>query len=191
MQSLDFNNIRPLGSINEGFEELVCQLAHRMVVPKSERFVRNGRPDGGAECYLELEGGDLWMWQAKFFASTLGASQFDKINDSVRTALRLHKNVKRYYIAIPQDLPDDGKASTKSARKRYEEKVAQWHKIEGAADTEFVLWGKHELLDILSRKENEGLVHFWFNKTEFTEKDFDNQNKKAIDALGARYTLTR
>lgn len=188
MQNLDFNDIRPLGSLNEGFEELVCQLAHRMDVPCGKRFVRNGRPDGGAECYWELENGDLWMWQAKFFASTPGASQFDQINDSVKTALRLHKNVKRYYIAVPQDLPDDGKTGTKSARKRYEEKVVQWHKIEGAANTEFIYWGKHELLGILSQKENEGLVHFWFNKTEFTEKDFEDQNKKAINALGTRYT---
>ena len=47
--NIDFNDIRPLGSLNEGFEELVCQLAHRMEVPGGERFVRNGRPDGGAE----------------------------------------------------------------------------------------------------------------------------------------------
>lgn len=188
MRNLDFNDIRPLGSLNEGFEELVCQLAHRMNVPNGKRFVRNGRPDGGAECYWELNNGDVWMWQAKFFATVPGASQFEQINDSVRTALRLHKNVKRYFIALPQDLPDDGKAGTKSAKKRYDEKVKQWNKIEGAADVEFNYWGKHELLDILSRKENEGLVHFWFNKTEFTEKDFEIQNKKAIDALGARYT---
>lgn len=185
---MDFNNIRPLGSLNEGFEELVCQLAHRMDVPGGKRFVRNGRPDGGVECYWELENGDLWVWQAKFFASVPGASQFEQINESVKTALRLHKNVKRYYIAVPQDLPDDGKDKTKSARKRYEEKVTQWHKIEGAENIEFIYWGKHELLNILSRKENEGLVYFWFNKSEFTEKDFELQNRKAIDALGTRYT---
>lgn len=46
--NIDFNNIRSLGSQNEGFEELVCQLARRMHVQASKRFVRNGRPDGGA-----------------------------------------------------------------------------------------------------------------------------------------------
>lgn len=188
MQNLDFNNIRPLGSVNDGFEEMVCQLAHRMNVTGGKRFVRNGRPDGGVECYWELENGDLWMWQAKFFPSTLGASQFNQINDSVVTAFSLHKNIKRYYVVLPIDLPDDGKAKTKSARKRYEEKVSQWQKLEGAEETEFIFWGKHELLNILSRKENEGLVYFWFNKDEFTEKDFENQNKRAIDSLGARYT---
>ena len=187
-QNIDFNNIRPLGSLNEGFEELVCQLAHRINVPDGKRFVRNGRPDGGVECYWELENGELWCWQAKFFASTPGASQFEQISDSVKTALRLHKNVKKYYIAVPQDLSDDGKEKTKSARKRYDEKVAQWHKIDGAENVQFIYWGKHELLNILSRKENGGLVYFWFNKNEFTENDFENQNKKAIDDLGTRYT---
>ena len=175
--NIDFNNIRPLGSLNEGFEELVCQLAHRMIVPAGKRFVRNGRPDGGAECYWELKNGDIWMWQAKFFTSTPGASQFEQIGDSVKTALRLHKNVKRYYIAVPQDLPDDGKFGTKSARKRYEDKVIQWRQMEGAGNIEFTYWGKHELLDMLSRKENEGLAYFWFNKNEFTEKEFDDQNQ--------------
>lgn len=188
MKRIDFNNIRPLGSQNDGFEEFVCQLAHRMNVPTGKRFVRNGRPDGGVECYWELDNGDLWMWQAKFFNSVPGAPQFSQIDDSVRTALSLHRNVKRYYIAIPQDLPDDGKATTKSARKRYEEKVEQWHQIDGAADTVFIYWGKHELLNILGRKENEGLVFFWFNQEEFTEHDFESQNRKAIDALGNRYT---
>lgn len=188
MLNLDFNNIRPLGSVNDGFEEMVCQLAHRMNVPGGKRFVRNGRPDGGVECYWELENGDLWMWQAKFFPSALGASQFNQINDSVVTAFSLHKNIKRYYIALPLDLPDDGKAKTKSARKRYEEKVSQWQKLEGVEETEFIFWGKHELLDILSEKENEGRVYFWFNKDEFTAEDFKNQNKMAIGALGTRYT---
>ena len=188
MLNIDFNGIRPLGSVNEGFEEFVCQLAHSMCVPGGKRFVRNGRPDGGVECYWELDNGDLWMWQAKFFASTPGVSQFNQIGDSVKTALSLHKNVKRYYVVLPLDLPDDGKPKTKSARKRYEEKVAQWQKLKGAEETTFIYWGKHDLLDILCRKENEGLAYFWFNKDEFTGKDFKNQNKKAIDALGARYT---
>ncbi len=187
-QNIDFNNIRPLGSLNDGFEELVCQLAHKMIVPNGKRFVRNGRPDGGVECYWELDNGDIWMWQAKFFPNALGASQFNQIDNSVKTALKLHKNVKRYYISLPQDLPDVGKAKTKSARKRYEEKVVQWKKIKGAEETEFIYWGKHEMLTLLGKKENEGLVRFWFSKEEFTEQDFDNQNKKAIDALGARYT---
>ncbi|MBR6363079.1 MAG: hypothetical protein IKR88_07360 [Bacteroidales bacterium] len=188
MYNLDFNSIRPLGSLNEGFEEFVCQLAHRMNVPNGKRFVRIGRPDGGRECYWELANGDLWMWQAKFFPSSPGVSQFEQISKSVKTALRLHKNIKRYFIAVPQDLPDDGKSRTKSARKRYEEKVLQWQALKGAETIEFVYWGKHELLDLLSRDENEGLVRFWFNKSEFTEKDFELQPQKAIADLGTRYT---
>ena len=181
-QNIDFNNIRSLGSSNDGFEELVCQLAHKMTVPNGKRFVRNGRPDGGMECYWEMDNGDIWMWQAKYFPSALGATQFNQINKSVKTALKLHTNIKKYFVALPQDLSDVGKAKTKSARKRYEEKVSQWQKLKGAEETEFIFWGKHEMLTLLSKKENDGLVRFWFSKEEFTEQDFDNQNKKAIDA---------
>ena len=92
-QNIDFNNIRSLGSSNDGFEELVCQLAHKMTVPKGKRFVRNGRPDGGVECYWEMDNGDIWMWQAKYFPSALGATQFNQINKSVKTALKLHTNI--------------------------------------------------------------------------------------------------
>ena len=138
MHNIDFNNIRPLGSLNDGFEEMVCQLAHRMEVPNGKKFVRNGRPDGGVECYWELGNDDIWMWQAKFFTSSPGASKFEQISDSVKTALRLYRNIKTFFIAVPQDLPDDGKKQTKSARKRYEDKVAQWHKIEGAENMDYL-----------------------------------------------------
>ena len=45
-QQIDFNNIRSLGSSNDGIEELVCQLAHKLIVPNGKHFVRNGRHDG-------------------------------------------------------------------------------------------------------------------------------------------------
>jgi hypothetical protein len=40
-------------SRNDGFEELVCQLAPRMVIVGQKRFVRIGKPDGGKECFWE------------------------------------------------------------------------------------------------------------------------------------------
>ena len=58
MVNLDFNNIRPMnGSANDGFEEFVCQLARREEIPCTKEFVRNGKPDGGVECYKILEDG--------------------------------------------------------------------------------------------------------------------------------------
>lgn len=60
MFNIDFNNIRFLnGSANEGFEEFVCQLARREDILYSKEFVRNGKPDGGIECYWILEDGSI------------------------------------------------------------------------------------------------------------------------------------
>ena len=60
MLNLDFNNIRSInGSLNDGFEEFVCQLARREDISHSIKFVRNGKPDGGVECYWILEDGSI------------------------------------------------------------------------------------------------------------------------------------
>lgn len=58
MLNLDFNQIRTLnGSANDGFEEFVCQLACKEEISFAKRFVRNGKLDGGVECYWILEDG--------------------------------------------------------------------------------------------------------------------------------------
>ena len=37
---------KPLnGSQNDGFEELVCQLANKELIPNKKQFIRNGKPD--------------------------------------------------------------------------------------------------------------------------------------------------
>jgi hypothetical protein len=37
-------------SQNDGFEELICQLANRENIPGKLKFWRVGKPDGGKEC---------------------------------------------------------------------------------------------------------------------------------------------
>ena len=95
MLNLDFNNIRPMkGSANDGFEEFVCQLARKETIPYAKKFVRNGKPDGGVECYWILEDGSEVVWQAKFFCKAFDDSQYQQIDRSVREALESHPNLK-------------------------------------------------------------------------------------------------
>ena len=64
---MNWHDIRPLnGSQNDGFEELVCQLARKENIPNRKQFIRNGKPDAGAECYWVLIDGEEIAWQAKF-----------------------------------------------------------------------------------------------------------------------------
>ena len=52
-------------SQNNGFEELVCQLARGVKLKKKKKFYRLGTPDGGVECYWELEDKTEIGWQAQ------------------------------------------------------------------------------------------------------------------------------
>ncbi len=189
--TVNWNNIRPLGgSLNDGFEELVCQLAAREIINDAENFVRAGKPDAGKECYWKLKNGDLHMWQAKYFTNSPAANQWAQIEESVKRALENHTNIVRYYVCLPADLPDAKIKGRKSALDKWQEKVGEWKEIalDLGMQTEFIYWGSSELVTRLSRKENEGLLHFWFNKEEFLDEWFNSRNDESISALGARYT---
>ena len=57
---MNWNNIRTIEKTqHNGFEELICQLAAKEKIPEQKRFARIGKPDGGKECFWELEDGSL------------------------------------------------------------------------------------------------------------------------------------
>ena len=127
MFNIDFNNIRPLkGSSNEGFEEFVCQLARQEVIPSSKEFKRNGKPDGGVECYWILEDGSFVAWQAKYFCKAFENSQYKQIDSSVKEALKSYPQLKRYIIVVPIDPSNAHIEGKKSMKERVEEYAKKW-----------------------------------------------------------------
>ena len=130
MFSVNFNNIRPInGSANDGFEEFVCQLARKETIPTSASFVRNGKPDGGVECYHILQDHSIVAWQAKYFIKSFETSQYQQIDDSVKTALKSYPKLTRYIIAVPIDPSDVHIKGKKSMKDRIEEYVNRWKEI--------------------------------------------------------------
>jgi hypothetical protein len=187
--SINWNNIRAIEGQREGFEELVCQLAGQERIQKQVLFTRIGKPDGGKECYWELSNGDIYCWQAKYFTNSLSDKQWKQVDESVKTAIDNHSNLKKYYIAIPVDRPD-GKGRGKSMLQKWNDHVAAWEKYASLKEMKvsFDYWGKHELEARLIKPENEGLIYYFFNETELTDYWFDTKNMESIDALGGRYT---
>lgn len=79
MLNIDFNNIRSInGSANDGFEEYVCQLAHREEILYKKKFVRCGKPDGGVECYWILEDGSIVACKLNIFVELLKIHNINK-----------------------------------------------------------------------------------------------------------------
>jgi len=189
--SINWNNIRPLNnSRNDGFEELVCQLAAREIITDQQQFYRIGKPDAGKECFWELKNGGLHMWQAKYFTTRLLATQWTELDSSIKKAIDSHPKLVSYYVCIPIDRPDGKTKGQRSFLDKWKLWVAKWKKYAKAKrislDIDF--WGAFELTNKLAKRECEGLTYFWFNKEEFEDAWFEHKNNNSIVALGARYS---
>ena len=186
MHDLNFKNIRPInGSVNDGFEEFVCQLARKEAIPCNNRYIRNGKPDGGVECYWILEDGSEVAWQAKYFCKAFDNSQYQQIDDSVKEALITHPNLKRYIIAVPTDLSDAHVEGKKSMKERIDGYVERWSKLNTSVSFEF--WWATDLIERIQRPENQGMMRFWLGGNEFTDEDLKKFNSDSIKDLGDRY----
>ena len=192
MLNINFNNIRSLDNSQEdAFEEMVCQLARSEFISKGKRFIRKGKPDAGVECIWEISENVEWGWQAKYFTRALTTTQWNEVEKSVKTALLKHPKLKRYYIAFGVNPSDARIPGQKSMLEKWEEKVKKWTALAKSKgmNVKFIYWGQSELLELLSKKEHEGRIHFWFNQSEFTDQwFFDNINSATQILLNKRYT---
>ena len=186
---LDWNSIRPHdGTKDHSFEELCAQLA-RSESPQDARFERKGAPDAGVECFCILKNGDEWGWQAKFF-HTLGSSQWNQIDKSVKTALEKHPSLTRYFICVPYDRPDARVENQQSALQKWGNHVKKWKRWakKRGQQVEFIWWGKSELIQRLAKTEHVGLLYFFFGEQGFDSAWLQDKLETAIESAGPRYT---
>ena len=192
---INFKNIRPYeGDVRKGFEELVCQLARRqppLSTGALDRRVEGSGGDGGVEFYWILPDGSEHGFQAKYFLNTKDID-WRQIDKSVTTALKQHPKLTSYTIALACDLTDRS-GKTRRSKKGWEhwethkinwEELASTHRLK----VEFIPWTKSDLIDqLVSKPENAGLSHFWFNARIFTPKWFKTQLDHSIAELGDRF----
>jgi hypothetical protein len=187
--TLDWNNIRPFnGDQSKAFEELCAQLA-RAECPLGSTFVRKGTPDAGVECYAILNDGAEWGWQSKY-VDGLGDSQWSQIDESINRALEKHPRLVRYFVCVPVDRADARIDGRKSAKDRWDDHVTKWSKwaSDRGMNLDFTYWGSHELIELLTRPEHIGRVHFWFEVRGFDAPWFTARLDEALQAAGPRYT---
>lgn len=177
------------GDIKNGFEELVCQLARAEQIPNNSKFLRVAAPDGGVEAYCILSDNSEYGWQAKFFSS-VSDSQWTQLDKSFKTAFTKHPNLKKYFICTPLDRQDPRIDKQKWFMDKWNEKVAEWSAfaISKGRNIEFEYWGNSELLERLSKPENEGKLRYWFGQEELSDNWFKQKLEESILNLGKRYT---
>lgn len=197
---INFSNIRTHdGSVNSGFEELICQLAHLSKPDAGKRFVRKegAGGDAGVECYWILEDDSEICWQAKYFPDGMNTSHWQQIDDSFSTALRKHPNLKHFVVCLPLDKTDSrkkgkGGKQVVSFEDEWTEHESRWKRQARAIgrEIEFSYWGKHEITTFLTIDDPlySGRALYWFNEPFLGSELFRNIAKRSETSLGDRYT---
>lgn len=191
---IDFHQIRPYGqpaSRASAFEELASILIEQGAVewPDGVRFARFGNPDGGREGKGVLPNGDVWAWQAKYLFE-FDSSAAGQVTSSVRAVLGHEANLKRYFIAMPLDMPAGDTEDRTSAHTRWTAKVVEWDALarEEGSEVEFVFVGAHQLLTTLTEARNAGRARYWFEADVLTPEWQGRLLDGAIAKAGRRYT---
>lgn len=194
LPDLDFARIRPYGqpaSRSNAFEEVATLLIKQGAVewPDGVAFYRFGNPDGGREGKGELPNGDVWAWQAKYLFQ-FDSSATGQITSSVKRAINLEPNLKRYFIALPMDLPAGDTDKRKSAYTLWTEKVAEWEALarEKGMEVKFIFVGAHQLVTVLTLSRNSGHARYWFEAQLLTPEWQNRQLEDVIAKAGQRYT---
>jgi hypothetical protein len=194
LPDVDFGQIRPYGqpaSRSNAFEELASILIEQGVVvwPEQVRFHRFGNPDGGREGKGVLPNGNVWAWQAKYLFA-FDASAAGQVTASVRRVLDQEPNLKRYFVALPLDLPAGDTGDRTSAHTRWTQKVAEWEALarENGLEVEFVFVGAHQLVTALTEPRHAGRVRYWFGAEVLTPEWQGRRMEEVIAKAGRRYT---
>ncbi|MGG5787505.1 AVAST type 2 anti-phage system protein Avs2 [Bacillus pretiosus] len=200
MLDVDFLKIRNHdGSQDNGFEELICQLAHLSRPKNADYFVRKegAGGDAGVECYWKLLDGTEHAWQAKFFTESIKDNQWVQISKSVETALEKHPKITKYYVCLPRDWTDSRKTGVNgkvvnSAWDKWLEHVEKWRalaEVKGM-NVEFTYWCKHEISQMLQTDSPEyaGRALYWFNEPVIHHRLLTKIAEKSRESLGERFT---
>lgn len=197
---MDFNKIRAYdGSQNNGFEELVCQLAHLQKPDEAKTFVRKegAGGDAGVECFWILNDDSEIGWQVKYFLGEMSSSRWGQIDESFKTALEKHTKLKKYVVCLPLDRTDSrkigrGGKQVVSILDEWNKLVESWQALAKGKgrDIEFEFWGKHELTQFLTLDDPmySGRALYWLNELVLGLDTFESITLKSKDSLGERYT---
>lgn len=197
LPDVDFHLIRPYGSPAsraDAFEELASILIRDGLVewPDGAVFHRFGNPDGGREGKRVLPNGDVWAWQVKYLFK-FDKDEIAQVKDSVLRALDREPALKRYYVALPYDLPAgdiSGEKPRKSAHTKWTEKKAEWEGLAAARGmkVDFIYLGAHELVSELTKPNHAGRMRYWFNASVLSPDSLKQRLDDVVAKAGRRYS---
>jgi len=133
-------------------------------------IVNGSGGDGGVESYARLKDNSFIGLQAKWFIETLTDKQIKQIKSSIRTALNLRQNIKKYIVCVPRDFNNLKNGRGNKPIETYE--YRNWTNFVNELKDEYpnleiILWGDNEILNQLQNEECYHLNRYWFEISNF------------------------
>ena len=182
-----------LVSPEDAFEAFSAQLFERWIARELgddlESYVLHGAGgDGGVEAFAKLANGDVHGLQAKWFPRNLDDSRMKQIRGSVDTAVKTFPTLRRYIVAMPQNLTKGTPGKNKKLRKGGVERWAKFIDDLAASHPklQIVRWDGAGLLDQLAYPGNREIKALWFDG-EFTRETLKIAWRKTKKRLHNRY----
>ncbi|WP_338791834.1 hypothetical protein [Bernardetia sp. MNP-M8] len=194
IDKIDFTKLKPYdGKSTQCFEHLCYQLAQKEFGHLGTFTPIDGSGgDGGIEFYLELNNGDKWGWQCKFYGDTgrLNIASRDKsIEDSFETAIRNHSNLTKWILCLKTDLT----ANSLSQKGKFSKGEEYWFqntlskKIPSGRIIALEHWGESLFLTFLKDSKHIGIRSFFFGELEFNEEWFKNKFAENFEKVKDKY----
>ena len=187
-----FDDIYPTArGKDDAFEELTCQLArrHRPDTAVEFRRIHGAGGDGGVEGYWVLADGSKVGYQAKYYLKS-SEVRWDAIDDSVKTALKLHPELCTYVVALACDLTDKTVRKGKTGWEKWGEHKKEWEALAKSLighEITFQLWTAADLRDFLTLPPMAGMLARWFGELSLEPEWLAERTRRAVADLDERY----
>ena len=193
IESIDFSKLKHYdGKTTKCFEQLCYQIAYREFSELGKFTAIDGSGgDGGVEFYLRLANGDVWGWQCKFYQETgrLDSKRKISIKNSLETACRNHKQLKKWFLCLKTDLTDDStdknQKKTKGERFWFENTLPQ--SIPDGREIEIDYWGATNFLTFFTESKHFGIRNFFFGELEFDTAWFERKVQENFAVVNEKY----
>ncbi len=127
--------------------------------------------DGGIESYIELNSNEIIAIQSKSFFDSITANRVEQIRNSIKTAISIRNNIKKYIVSVPRDLANKRNGVNNPEREKIENLFKEFSEF----NIEFELWGEFELFNFLTTNEDlAGVYKFWFENSEISFSTIKN-----------------
>ncbi|PET72763.1 hypothetical protein CN533_04995 [Priestia megaterium] len=178
---IDWSKLKPYDTDQKrSFEELCYQIA-RVKFDNKGIFTSVDDSGGGdgVEFYLTLPNGEEWGWQAKFYLDgRLVSGRKRSIVDSLEKSLKVHPNLKKWYLCVPMDLTVGEKEWFNNTLKSV---------VSEGVEVDLYFWGDSEFNYYLGTPELAGRKNYFFGDLELTMDWFNNQVSNQLSAIKGKY----